>query len=596
MFGAGLVVAALCAARFANAALYSDVKQLPTTTFDFVIIGAGSAGNVVATRLTEDPKCSVLVIEAGINNAGVDTVAAPGLAGLNLPNSSVTWNYSTTPQAALNGRVLPYSRGRVLGGSSSLNFMVYTRGSNAEYDRWANLTGDEGWAWKNVSQFYFKNSRMVPPADGHNVTGQFIPADHGNGPVEISLPSFPSVLDDRIVNTAKASEEFPLNPDFQSGDSTGVALIQATVGGGQRSSSAVAYLQPALKRPNLHVLIENTVTRLVQTGHVNGKPSFKKVEFAPSAHAKRSTVTAKNEVILSAGTLNTPQILQLSGIGNKTELAKLGIKSTVDLPDVGEHMQDHPILSNYWTVSATNTTDDLIRNPALFTTTLQQWTVNHTGPFTDPPATGVGFIRLPANASIFKNVSDPSAGPGSGHYELVWTNGFAPDVASVPATGHYVTIHTAIVTPTSLGTVKLASSDPFTFPLSNPNFLSTEFDRFAMLEAVKGARRFAAAAPWQDFIVDRFGVMGAAETDEELAAAILESTVTIWHPTSSARMSPRGAKFGVVDPDLLVKGVSGLRIVDASVFPAIPACHTVAPVYIVAERASQLIKDTWYLK
>ncbi|KAF7798262.1 hypothetical protein EIP86_009479 [Pleurotus ostreatoroseus] len=581
-------------AHVANAALYTDASRLSSSSYDFVVVGGGAAGNVIATRLTENPKFSVLLIEAGTSNKGVLGVEVPFLAPLNLPNSSVTWNYSTTPQAALNNRILPYSRGRVLGGSSSVNFMTYTRGSNDDYDRWAELTEDPAWSWANLEQYYLKSSRLVPPADNHSTPGLVNPADHGFGPVQISLPALPTELDDRVINTSKASGgEFPFNIDVQSGTTVGVGLVQSTVGGGSRSSSAVAYLDPAIDRPNLHVLVENTVTRLIQSGFDRGRPVFNQVEFAPAPSSKRTTVTAQKEVILSAGSIGTAQILMLSGIGDPAELKSHGIKPVVDLPDVGQHLQDHPIMQNYFLVNSNDTSDDVFRNSSILDADLAQWTATKAGLFADTPVNSVAFLRIPRNASIFESAPDPAAGPGSAHFELIWADGFAETVVPLPLTGHFMTVHTAVITPTSRGSIRLASADPFAFPLINPNFFNTTFDRFAMLTAVKTARAFVSAEPWDGFVISRFGGVGGAETDDEIVAAARDAIVTIWHPTSTARMAPANAPWGVVDPRLRVKGVSGLRIVDASIFPIIPAAHTVGPVYIVAEHAADIIKAAW---
>ncbi|KAI8980777.1 aryl-alcohol oxidase-like protein [Trametes punicea] len=556
----------------AYGALYTDASQFPTLHYDFVVIGG------------TNPDFFVLVIEA-----------VPFLALANLPYSSVTWNYSTTPQASLNNRVLSYPRGRVLGGSTSINLMTYTPGSDDEYNRWAELTGNDYWAWKNLAPFYFKSSRLVPPVDNHSTAGLVDPADHGFGPVEVSLPGLPSELDGRVVNASKASgAEFPFNIDMQSGNSVGVSIVQSTIGGGIRSSSSRAYLEPHIHRKNLHVLIQNTVTRLVKSGSSDGVPIFKQVEFAPSWSAKRKIVTANKEVVLSAGSIGTPQILMLSGIGDATELKPLGIKPVVNLPDVGKNLQDHPIMSNYWVVNSNNTFDDVLRNASIFNADLAQWLANKTGLFSNSFPNAVAFLRIPRNASIFKSVRDPSAGSCSAHFEMIWGDGYGATVVPQPGTGHFVTIYTAVVSPTSVGSVRLASADPFTFPLINPNFFNTSFDQFAMLSAVKAARAFMATRPWRGFVVSRFGPVGTAETDQDIIAAARDAIVTIWHPTSTARMSPKNASWGVVDPQLLVKGVSGLRIVDASVIPIIPAAHTSAPTYILAERAAEFIKRAWY--
>jgi len=298
-------------------------------------------------------------------------------------------------------------------------------------------------------------------------------------------------------------------------------------------------------------------------------------------------------VILSAGSLNTPQILLLSGIGDKKALTKMGIKPVLNLPDVGQNLQDHPLLSNYFTVNTNTTWDDVLRDPSILGADLAQWSTTGQGLFANAPGGSLGFVRLPNNSTIFKQFSDPSAGSKSGHMEMIFADGFAATVSPQPATGNFVTVNTAVVTPLSLGSVTLASTNPFAFPIIDPAFLTSQFDIFAMTQAVRNVRQFFKASPFKGFIVAPFGEVGSANTDAEIAAAARDGVVTIWHPTSTARMSPKSASWGVVDSNLLVKGASGLRIVDASVFPIIPAAHTTGPVYIIAERAADLIKATW---
>lgn len=256
----------------------------------------------------------------------------------------------------------------------------------------------------------------------------------------------------------------------------------------------------------------------------------------------------------------------LSGIGDAEDLRSHGIRPVVNLPDVGRHLQDHPIIDNYFVVNSNNTTDDVLRNPSLFNAELAQWTANKTGLFGNAPASNLAFLRMPHNASIFENVPDPAAGPRSAHLEVIWRDEFAADLLTQPATGHFMTVNAAVVSPTSRGSVRLASADPFAAPLINPNFFDTTFDRFAMLSAVRTVRTFMAAAPWQGFVAGRVGALGSAETDAEITTALRDAVVSMWHPTSTARMAPRHVSWGVVDPRLRVKGVSGLRIVDASVF------------------------------
>ncbi|KAF7798269.1 hypothetical protein EIP86_009486 [Pleurotus ostreatoroseus] len=271
----------------------------------------------------------------------------------------------------------------------------------------------------------------------------------------------------------------------------------------------------------------------------------------------------------------------LSGIGDPIELKSLGIELIVNLSDVGQHLQDHPLLSNYFLVNSNKTSDDVFRNSTIFDADLAQWEANKTGLFGNPGSSTLAFLRIPPNASIFEHEPDPSAGSQSAHFEMLFRDGFATNLFPLPVSGHFMTINTAVVSPTSRGSVRLASTDPFASPLIDPNFFNTSFDRFAMLAAIRAARAFITAAPWKGYVTSRYGNVGMANTDADIIEAARNAIVTIWHPTSTARMSPANASWGVVDPQLRVKG------------PIIPAAHTVAPVYIVAERAADFIKDTW---
>ncbi|KAF5319570.1 hypothetical protein D9619_008592 [Psilocybe cf. subviscida] len=248
-------------------------------------------------------------------------------------------------------------------------------------------------------------------------------------------------------------------------------------------------------------------------------------------------------------------------------------------------IQIHPWLSAW---------DDILRNVSFFNSNFERWNTSGTGVFSDSPAASIGFTRLPQDAPILRQVPDPSSGTKSAHMEMIFADGFASATnAPQPSNGSFISVDTAVVSPTSKGTVTLASRDPFTFPLINPSFLTTEFDVFAMTQAVKDARTFMTSSTFTGLIAGRFGALGAAQTDEHIAVAARDSVASIFHPTSTACMSPKGASWGVLDPDLRVKGVSGLRVVDASVFPNIFACHPTGVIYIVAERTADLIKDTW---
>ncbi|KAF9459331.1 pyranose dehydrogenase [Collybia nuda] len=569
------------------ARIYETFESLPGTKFDFVIVGGGAAGNVLANRLTENPSTTVLLLEAGDTNIGALSTAVPFFC-TRLSNTLYDWNYTTTPQAGLHGRSIGFPRGHVLGGSTSINGLFYTRGSFEDYDRYANVTGDDGWSWKNLQKYIRKNEDFVPPADNHNTDGQYNPSVHStNGINAVSLAGYPQEIDKRIIQTSRSQPEFHFNLDLNSGMMLGLSWLQTTIRNGKRSSSATSYLGPMfIVRPNLHVLINTRVTRVLPSEmEVGDRLTFDAVELAVTSEAPRHIVIAKREIILSAGTVGTPHILLNSGIGDEAELTALGITAFLHLPDVGRNLSDHPRLASNWFVRGNLTFDMINQNLTLSDELLSRWTTVQQGPLVDTFASHLYFSRL--SIPLY---GDPSAGPNSPHYELALSNGF---VGSVPAEGNFIGITTRVVSPMSRGSIRLKTSDPFDSPLIDPGYLEEDFDILTMREAIKSARRFVAAPEWKDYILEPFGALAKATTDDLLNDYIQSGVGTSAHPVGTVSMSAKNARYGVVDPDLRVKGVSGLRVVDASVLPFIPSGHTQAPVYIVAERASDLIKEAW---
>ncbi|THH14917.1 hypothetical protein EW146_g5483 [Bondarzewia mesenterica] len=340
MHSSSVALFGLLLAHTALAKLFTDPAQLPRSEYDFAVVGAGTAGNVIASRLSENPSISACVIEAGGNDAGILEMMISFTAPDVLSNASLIWNYTTIPQKALNNRILPYQRGRVLGGSSSVNFLAYTRGSYDDFDRFANVTGDPGWSWDAVFPFMLKAENFTDPVDHHNITGEFNGSAHGyRGPLLTTLPGFPSSIDPRILASTETDPiVFPFNLDNNAGDTIGIGWLQSTSGLGSRSSSATAYLHPVLHRPNLDVVIQTQVTRLLNVGAQGAVPncalsSSLKVAQVGMHNRPRMTIRASKEVVLSAGAINTPQLLLLSGIGDPEALSSLGIPILVHSPD-----------------------------------------------------------------------------------------------------------------------------------------------------------------------------------------------------------------------------------------------------------------------
>ncbi|ETW79570.1 aryl-alcohol oxidase 2 [Heterobasidion irregulare TC 32-1] len=582
----------------ALAALLHDPSELPTgKVYDYVIIGSGNAGGVVASRLTEDLAVNVLVIEAGGNDAGDDPVSQRipvPLMGISLQKSTIDWNFTTTPQRGFYNKTMHYVRGKVLGGSTTLNLLTHTRGSSDDYDRWAQVTSDENWSWDRLEPYMRKLEQLTPSTDGHDISQQIDVSAHGtDGPLSISLPNYSLHVDDLIEKAAhELPNRFPFNKDLNTGSPIGISYNQNAIRNGVRESVASAYIRPALARgDNLDVLLNTQALKLSPTEYTDGKPSFRTVHFATGPHAPVHTVTAKTEVIVSCGSVSTPQLLQLSGIGDAAKLKAVGVEPILNLPDVGQHLQDHALFTQPYVVSEGNPLDMFTQNETFQGEALKEWQETKKGIMGLSFSSQTGWLRLPDDSSIFESTPDPSAGKKSPHFALIFTPTFVTASLKHGSTNGFLTLSNIVASPSSRGSISITTSDPWTQPAIDLNLLTTEFDMFCMKEAVKMSREFLTAPSLVNFVQGPFGGLADIKTDEQLEEYIRKNTGTIHHAVGTARMSSRDSKEGVLNPDLSVKGSHGLRVIDASIFPFLTAAHTMAPVYIIAERGADIVKN-----
>ncbi|RXW13839.1 hypothetical protein EST38_g12015 [Candolleomyces aberdarensis] len=564
-------------ASLAQGKVLENLEQLDSAkeSYDFVIVGGGIGGSTVASRLSENPRFNVLLIEAGPTNEGVIEIAVP--AFFTRINNTYSWGHVTTPQTGLNNRSLAFNQARVLGGSSSHNGMVYTRGSSDDFDLWGKVSEDRSWSWENLFPYFLRNEKLVPPPGGRNASGQYDPRFHGTrGLTSVSLPwGGPTDFDLLAIKNAEQSNEIKFNLDVNSGKPSGLVWVQATIGNGERSSAAVGALGGKVKeRPNLTILLNTHATRVLPSKE-SRQLDIRTVEIVSVSSGNKTTVTAKKELIVSGGAFGTPHLLLNSGIGDKKELEDVKVKSIHHLPDVGKGLSDHLTFQVAWSANG-------VVRPVDTVAALEEWQTNRTGPLTEAVGHQLVFSRIPADAPLFKEHGDPAAGPNSPHIEI-----------SLATRGSQVSAFVALLTPKSRGTVKIASNNPLDKPLIDTGYLTHPFDLLAFKEGARIAKRWYEGPAYEGYITGFLGPDPDTLSEREFDNALKAGASTWWHPVGTASISPKGAKHGVLDPELKVKGVKGLRVVDASAIPYVPTAHTQAAVYVLAERASDLIKASW---
>ncbi|MBA6391974.1 choline dehydrogenase [Colwellia sp. BRX10-3] len=534
------------------------MQKLSQTQFDFIIIGAGSAGATLAARLTENSQFSVCLIEAGGKDKNPFIHIPFGLAFLSRL-TNLGWQYNTEPQSQLNNRKLFWPRGKVLGGSSSLNAMCYIRGVPEDYDRWSDM-GAKGWDWQTVLP-YFKKSEKQQHGESEL---------HGaDGYLSVSDLRHTNPLSNTFVD---AAEEIGLSKvsDFNSLDREGLGFYQVTQENGQRCSSAKGYLTPALTRPNLTVLTKALVEKIqINEGVATGV----KLQL----DGQSIELTACKEVLLSAGAINSPQVLMLSGIGPKEHLAKNGIETKADLPGVGQNLQDHlDAIVQHRCKSRDSYSISLALIPR-YAKAVFNYMFNRQGVFTSNVAEAGGFDKTQSTADI----------PDIQYH-------FLPAIllnhGRSTAFGYGYGVHVCALYPKSRGEIKLRSNRPNDPVMIDPNYLEHPDDQKVMIDGVRRARKILAAPSFEKYQSWEIGPGSDAQSDEEILAFIRKKSETIYHPVGTCKMGDTSDVMTVVDSELKVKNIKGLRVVDASVMPTLVGGNTNAPTIMIAERCADLIK------
>ncbi|KAK7425566.1 hypothetical protein QQZ08_008007 [Neonectria magnoliae] len=586
---------------------YKKSAQQLLTSYDYVVVGGGASGLTVANRLSENSAVTVLVVEAGDFDANEASVTIPGLAGGAI-GTKYDWNLTYTASESLGGRNVSIPQGKVVGGSTKLNRMVFDRGSKSDYDRWATL-GNEGWNWDALLPYFKKNEKFTPPSDAlvaeYNIT--YDAAAHGtSGNMHSSYSPFFWPTTKNIVRALKELK-IPISKDQANGSAIGgyfcphnqdpVAIT--------RSSAREAYYNNVAKRQNLHLISGHQVTRIV-TKKTSSAVKVTGVEFATSKNAARATVEVKKEAILAAGAIHTPQILQVSGIGNSKTLSSINVKTVVDLPGVGQNFHDHVLLAVVNTITAPVTNGLLTSNATFAAEARAQYDQKKQGPLTSPTGDFLTFLPLTTYSKASSSINAQAASQDGTKYLPSGTSAevakgykaqqkvlnsklLSKDSAILEIIWSDGVMVLGLQHPYSRGSVKASSACTFDAPIADAGLLRNPLDVAVLAEGVRFTRTLAATsaiAPLQPLEV----VPGVNVTsDADLEQFIRSSASTLFHPGGSSKMGKR-EEGGVVDGQLKVYGVQGLRVVDASVIPLLPASHTMTTVYAVAEKAADIIK------
>ena len=520
--------------------------------YDYIIVGAGSAGCVLAARLSADSSVSVLLLEAGPVDDAAEIHAPAALS--RLFKSAYDWNYQTVPQHRAAGRSIYWPRGKVLGGSSSLNAMIYIRGSRHDFETWRDEYGCTGWGYADLMPYFRRAEDNSRGASAYHGTG---------GPLAVTDPRYKSPACAAFI--AAAQEQGAVaNDDFNGPRQDGVGWYQLTQRNGRRYSAATAYLHPAVSRPNLTVLTGALVTRvLIEGGRATG------VSYLHRGVAE--TAQANAEVILSGGAVNSPQLLMLSGIGPAAHLIEMGIHVLADSSGVGANLSDHPVLPVIWSTPRLRGLWEKSGNANLL-----RWQLSHRGPLTSNVAECGGFAH-----------SEP--GLLAPDLQLHVLPAPYRDQGLADPAQRAMSVLVGLIDVASRGRIRLRSDDPRHRPAIDPGYLSDPRDARALTAGLKLAREFVTARPMAEICKSELAPGAHVRSDDELLQYVRTNVATLYHPVGTCAMGGESRWSSVVDPELRVRGVTALRVVDASVMPSVPRGNTNAPTIAIAERAADLI-------
>lgn len=535
---------------------------------DYIVVGAGAAGALLAARLSENPDVHVLLLEAGGKARG-PLFSVPLMTGVLLRSTIANWSYVTEPEPALGGRRLKWARGKGLGGSTAINGMVYMRGLPSDFDGWAQM-GLPGWGWDDVLP-HFLRSQASPEGQG---PGQ---GQSQGGSLRLSRSRLENPLCQAFLDGAESAGHGRTD-DFNGPAPHGAGPYDFTIHAGRRVSTARAFLDPARARPNLAVRIRAHVTRVIcEKGRAMG------VGLAEGG--REIVLRAGREVILCGGTINSPQILMLSGIGPAAHLAAHGIPVAADSPGVGGNLQDHLLVRVMHATPSTDTIDGLRRVDRALLAGLQAW-ISGTGPASRFPIDVGGVFRSDPALELPDLQASFMPGLSSATLRLPFAG-----MARTPDLGQGFFANVFQMRPSSRGEIRLASADPLQAPLIRPNYLSSMPDRIVLREGVRRLREIFAAHAFDHLRGPELAPGADLRSDAEIDAFITRTADTVYHPVGTCRMGAENDAGAVVGADLRVRGVEGLRVADASVMPRITSCNTAAPTMMIAEKAARMIAN-----